>query len=935
MNIKNWMLTLALIGLGTACSDEITRNTDDPSGEGGEIQLIFSGSSEGADYTRAIATEAENKIENLKIYVFASDTKDGVYSYLETWTKGGSSNKDANTFTLDATGDSWKATIYPHEKIGVPFLKLYCVANMDDALLKNGNKLTLTPIITDPVTGNIDSYGTYDSEFEKIYSDKLVTNIKTPLVMSGTGLTKISGSVSKVNIDLFRTVARFDIDNTTTRSQLTIQEITVANARNRGPLYANDPLDYIAKPSDTADPLVPDWIMQYPDVNFTLLPNANMGETPSAIYVHPNLATDSTYMIIRGTYKSPTTGDQVKVVYTLPIAQTEEGSDKAEYIAIKRNNRYKLRIMDVTAANIFGTFEVVDWTSGGGIHVKPDNAAPRFDDTMVIGLNNSPKPTLVDNILKLTADEGSFQLTTVASGHVDAEIELLTRAEEGWLKLTDTQYTSGNGVDSTKFTFYYSKATGQMPYRITLINQAASYDPDLQTVILVSGPLAAPTVSDAGSHTLGNKIDVTTTPTAPVATMYKAAASAIYVNVTGIDGINLKESEIPDGFSVTSEKVNGFTTTYKIMVTDTTLITGTPKVIFRNAKDDTNNIKTEVTIDLKQTEMQLVSSVDNAAVQYVADTIKVDADELGANTFTFKIKSPQDHTDPNNLGAGSKWIKISKTGAWNAEGDSTTTYTAQLADGASSDKADFPITFTNKLKNAPAMTVTLKKLPSKPKLSDAGKADEMGENTISFTDPYNAEATMFLSDKNSAVYMKIDCSEELEFGGAAANLTIEPIAVGSKIYKITIKPGSTSNFNPTTPAKVTIQNKENTQRLATLTITMRSPNASVSATSANYVAINGSTITIDTKTMDVDLVTNAGNLRFKAPKGSKIAVKSNNNNWVTLTLKNGGEFTSFEAPNICEINLQDPHTDTNNSCTITITNSITGLDEDFTVKVKP
>lgn len=933
MNIKNWMLTLALIGLGTACSDEITRNTDDPSGEGGEIQLIFSGSSEGADYTRAIATEAENKIENLKIYVFASDTKDGVYSYLETWTKGGSSNKDANTFTLDATGDSWKATIYPHEKIGVPFLKLYCVANMDDALLKDGKKLTLTPIITDPVTGNIDSYGTYDTEFEKIYSDKLVTNIKTPLVMSGTGLTKISGSVSKVNIDLFRTVARFDIDNTTTRSQLTIQEITVANARNRGPLYANDPLDYIAKPSDTADPLVPDWIMQYPDVNFTLLPNANMGETPSAIYVHPNLATDSTYMIIRGTYKSPTTGDQVKVVYTLPIAQTEEGSDKAEYIAIKRNNRYKLRIMDVTAANIFGTFEVVDWTSGGGIHVKPDNAAPRFDDTMVIGLNNSPKPTLVDNILKLTADEGSFQLTTVASGHVDAEIELLTRAEEGWLKLTDTQYTSGNGVDSTKFTFYYSKATGQMPYRITLINQAASYDPDLQTVILVSGPLAAPTVSDAGSHTLGNKIDVTTTPTAPVATMYKAAASAIYVNVTGIDGINLKESEIPDGFSVTSEKVNGFTTTYKIMVTDTTLITGTPKVIFRNAKDDTNNIKTEVTIDLKQTEMQLVSSVDNAAVQYVADTIKVDADELGANTFTFKIKSPQDHTDPNNLGAGSKWIKISKTGAWNAEGDSTTTYTAQLADGASSDKADFPITFTNKLKNAPAMTVTLKKLPSKPKLSDAGKADEMGENTISFTDPYNAEATMFLSDKNSAVYMKIDCPEEIEFADDAANLLIEPITPGSKIYKITI--ANASSYNPSKPAKVTIKNKENSQRLATLTITMRSPNASATATNTNYVVISGSTITVDTKVMDADMATDAGNLKFKAPKGSKIAVNNSNNNWVTLTLKNGSEFTSFDTFNLCGINLKDPHTDTSTPCTITITNSITGQPETFTVMAKP
>lgn len=49
--------------------------------------------------------------------------------------------------------------------------------------------------------------------------------IATPLLMTGEGQTKISGSVSKVDIDLKRIVARFDIDNTASKSNLTIQKL--------------------------------------------------------------------------------------------------------------------------------------------------------------------------------------------------------------------------------------------------------------------------------------------------------------------------------------------------------------------------------------------------------------------------------------------------------------------------------------------------------------------------------------------------------------------------------------------------------------------------------------------------------------------------------------------------------------------------------------
>lgn len=87
-------------------------------------------------------------------------------------------------------------------------------------------------------------------------------------------------------------------------------------------------------------------------------------------------------MIIKGTYSSPSTGQPIDVTYNIPIVKTPEDAtptEPANYIAINANSRYKLHITDVTESNIFSTFEVEDWTSGGGVIVKPGNDAPVFD----------------------------------------------------------------------------------------------------------------------------------------------------------------------------------------------------------------------------------------------------------------------------------------------------------------------------------------------------------------------------------------------------------------------------------------------------------------------------------------------------------------------------------------------------------------------------
>lgn len=70
------MLLLALAGLGSSCTKDDGTEGPTPSGAANEIQLVFSGSGESEEYTKAIASESENKIANLKVYIFAAATAD-------------------------------------------------------------------------------------------------------------------------------------------------------------------------------------------------------------------------------------------------------------------------------------------------------------------------------------------------------------------------------------------------------------------------------------------------------------------------------------------------------------------------------------------------------------------------------------------------------------------------------------------------------------------------------------------------------------------------------------------------------------------------------------------------------------------------------------------------------------------------------------------
>ena len=89
MNVKSLMLLLAIAGLGAGCSEDIENGGDSSAtGTRSEIQIEMSGTSESQEYTKAIASESENQINDLKVYLFAAAQQNGPYYYLETWQEG-------------------------------------------------------------------------------------------------------------------------------------------------------------------------------------------------------------------------------------------------------------------------------------------------------------------------------------------------------------------------------------------------------------------------------------------------------------------------------------------------------------------------------------------------------------------------------------------------------------------------------------------------------------------------------------------------------------------------------------------------------------------------------------------------------------------------------------------------------------------------------
>ena len=977
MNVKSLMLFLALAGLGTSCSDDETQGGGTSSIAGrSELQIVFSGSGESQSYdkptkaTKAIATAKENQIDDLQIYLFAAASEGGPYYYLETWQDGTAfdpedkdgAGKAKTNFKKTESGTGWKASLYPNELPGVPYIKLFCVANKNVAgvLASDGATVsqttdehfyqedgaakileTLTPVTTaDKGDGTYDvTAGTTETDFIASFTKALGTAangvISTPLLMTGQGKTKISGNVSKVDIDLTRVAARFDIDNTTSKSNLTIKKVTLAQGRKTAPLW-NAPLTKVEKANLGTSALI---AQKYEVVDFEKLEGANQGVTESSIYVYPTLATDESFLILEGTYKSPVNSSQVEVTYHVPITRTPEGGDKGEYIAINANNRYCLRITDVTLSNVYGTFDVVDWTSAGGITIRPDNDAPVFDATVAFDPTSANKPTDLNAAnpdattfdYEVTGDTdgaGSFSLTMAATGAVRCEKETMSATKAGetdWLTITSDKTEERDGVWYTTFKFEYTNSIGQQPVAVHFINETASYDPALWTTISFYGPKAVPSFALATAGNSKGNLANADDPKAPTATIYSVNGSYVTFDITSIEGV---EVDALTGYKAEKVATNGFVHTFKVSV-DTEASADGGNMVFKNAGDPTKT--TTLTITKADPSLSVEKSTDaNSASDYTAGsetpfvttgTLQVDLDLLATGTCNFKVNSPQGLTVAS---LDCPWLTITEVHQWaDTDGNRYTEYQVKKKDSPAN-TSDFNLVFTSGLTEqgitAPGFTLTLNKAYSKPTITPnaapATYVNSAFNDGIPSGYPYAVTADMYKVN-NSTIYLQMACTENMSVASGDANVSVTKQGE-TNYYKIEVTNAAAAASEVT----ITASNDNDADRKATVTLTLIDPAVKLENPAGGMApTLSGTTITLPSTFVQYSVST----LDIVAPKGSTISCGSST--WFTCTPATA----TIDASKRQAITLMGSDQASTDDVTITVHNSVTNADETITV----
>lgn len=728
MKKSNMLWMPALLALLAGCSQAELGPDDTPGKgvQGKEIRLVFSGGGESQEYTRAIASESENQIDNLDIYVFAATADGGDYQYLETWKAAAQDNTAAKTFKLSGAGTDRKASIFPTELKGIPNLKLYCVANSTTLYKADGTAIDpLTAVTTNAATGAIETEGTKATDFEKYFTVKLdpaSTALGTPLVMTGSGTTKILGNIATVNIELKRRVSRFDIDNESAKTGLIIESVSLGNGRNQSTVMPG----ILA---ELTDPERATGLIRYPvtEGSYLMLPKANQGVTESALYTYPLKDTDKAFLIIKGKYQNPMQKDPVPVEYHLDIQRVPDGGGDPKFMDVEANTRYTLHIKEVMEATITAFFEIVDWTSGGGVIIKPDNAAPVVTALNVEGAD-TPVTTKEINV---TADgaEKTITLTATASGKVQPKFSTTTGWDIDWLthKVADYKSEVVDGVTTTTMTFNYT-LTADAPYvpvTLTLANESASQDESVYTTLTIVPPATAPVLDFATPDAATGNFNLYDKANSKL-TLYKTDKSSITLGASCPFGTKLVLPNTLPWLEISKNTTGPTPSTTGTPDTDVPVTTPVEEYYTLTLKDVTatsdadskfeiislgdDSKKLELTVELLDpaiTTIELTGATSGAA--YANNKI-TDVPRTAAATVEVKVTSPQGVT----ASTLSSWFTVTETTAFTrtspADATGSQVFTLTVKD-AVTDFTAAPIVLKNNIAGMEDVTVLVSPAP--------------------------------------------------------------------------------------------------------------------------------------------------------------------------------------------------------------------------------
>ncbi|UVO98218.1 hypothetical protein NXV86_26025 [Bacteroides sp. BFG-257] len=484
--------------------------------------------------------------------------------------------------------------------------------------------------------------------------------------------------------------------------------------------------------ADLSDPDRATNLIQYPTAegSYLMLPKANQGLTESALYTYPLKDTDKAFLIIKGKYQNPMQKDPVPVEYHLDIQRVPDGGGAATFMDVVANTRYTLHIKEVMEATITAFFEIVDWTSGGGVIIKPDNAAPVVTALNVEGADKD----VTTKEISVTADgaEKTITLTATASGKVQPRFSTTTGWDIDWLTHKTADYKSEvvDGVTTTTMTFNYTldAAKPYVPITLTLANESASQDESVYTKLTIVPPAIAPALDfatpDAATGNF-NLYDVANNKL----TMYKTNKSNITLGASCLFGTKLVLNSQMPWLEVSKSKTGPTPSTSGTPSTDVSLDTPVEEYYTLTLKDVTATSgvdskfeiislgdaakKLELTVELLDpaiTTIELTGTPGGATYNNYKIT---DVPRADATTVVVEVTSPQGVT----ASTLSSWFTVAETAAFTRTNATDATGTQTFTLTVKNSVTDFtaaPIVLKNNISGMEDVTVLVSPAPVVP-----------------------------------------------------------------------------------------------------------------------------------------------------------------------------------------------------------------------------
>ena len=706
-----------------------------------------------------IATEEENYIHSLDVYVFGAKEENGDYTLQEIHYY----RDDASTLTLPGVSTYSFNLTNSADNSGVTtgllklnkglFVRLYCVANRSEMYTTSADGTTTTQYtdfksLIQTAPGQADNQITTgipkEADFKKLHI-KLIDPAATadptendvlasPLPMSGAYTTPLdltdfgSSARTQISFKLSRMVARFDIVNDATKSKFTLEKMSMGNGQKGAKFF---PIETVG--TKAAD------LITYPEREVSADTQKASDEaagttnlTKGAFYSFPSPKDDKGYLMLKGKYAVNQT-ESKDVSYQVPFQQMVNGI--GTYIEVAYNHRYTITITKADTYHLDVDLKVADWDDKEVIDpYEPENDFDRAENVVLDAAASTGTYVLDNGQISVLPDKNSkFTFKMASNTDLTHEVIYKSATAPKWVVIDGDPVITKAGSQETTFKFKVDKdvldaavAAGQKLEDITirLTNPASGSRKEIK-VIATQGPTVA-FVSQEDNFNTFDAAKLT-------AYIYNVADQTIKLKVDA--ETRLTDPSQPEGAKTTGSTatVDG-SSTWLTASADVTEASGE----YTLTADGTGSAGDEGTVDFTSVASTAKTTVkvvlkDPAMTPLATENFSSERDDnkfdltkgtgsipqvslAGAlnNEFKLTVISPEGVTVAKT---GGDWLTITSSVTAGANGKKTTTITGKISDATGmmdAIKTDGKFTITNMLNNKTQEVEVVTTIPDGP-----------------------------------------------------------------------------------------------------------------------------------------------------------------------------------------------------------------------------